>query len=98
MMPLNMAMEIRPSSSRVVAAFFDLGGRNAGTPFDTASIPVSAVVPEEKARAMTNTRAKPAKLASGSTSQLALSASRSLPIASRTTATPIMTKIDSMKK
>ncbi|CAB4762414.1 unannotated protein [freshwater metagenome] len=98
MMPLNIAMEITPRSSRVVAAFFDLGGRKAGTPFETASMPVSAVVPEEKARATTNTRARPAKLASGTTSQLALSASRSLPIARRTTATPIMTKIDSMKK
>ena len=35
--------------SIVDAAFFDSGGRNAGTPFDTASTPVIAVQPLENA-------------------------------------------------
>ena len=33
----------------VAAAFFASGGLNAGTPFDTASTPVMAVQPLEKA-------------------------------------------------
>ena len=32
----------------VVAAFFDSGRRNAGTPFEIASTPVSATAPDEK--------------------------------------------------
>ena len=35
--------------SIVAAAFFDSGGRNAGTPFETASTPVIAVQPLAKA-------------------------------------------------
>ena len=35
--------------SIVAAAFFDSGGLNAGTPFDTASTPVMAVQPLENA-------------------------------------------------
>ncbi len=33
----------------VVAAFFDSGFLNAGTPLEMASTPVSATAPEEKA-------------------------------------------------
>ena len=32
----------------VLAAFFDSGRRNAGTPFEIASTPVSATAPDEK--------------------------------------------------
>ncbi|CAB4879550.1 unannotated protein [freshwater metagenome] len=98
MIPVNIAIEIAPRRNSVVAAFLDLGGRNAGTPLETASMPVSAVVPDENARATTKTRANPANDASGMTCQSALSACISLPVASRNTATPIMMKIDAMKK
>ena len=37
-----------PIHTRVVAAFFDSGRRNAGTPFEIASTPVSATAPDEK--------------------------------------------------
>ena len=40
-----------PSSSKVVAAFLLFGLRNAGTPLEIASTPVSAAQPEENARA-----------------------------------------------
>ena len=42
---------IAPSSSSVVAAFLLFGLRNAGTPLEIASTPVSAAQPEENARA-----------------------------------------------
>ena len=38
----------------VSAAFFACGRRNAGTPFEIASTPVSAVDPEENARRITS--------------------------------------------
>ena len=48
---------IAPSSSSVVAAFWLLGRRNAGTPLEIASTPVSAAQPDENARASRNTSA-----------------------------------------
>ncbi len=50
MMPQNMVTASTPIRARVVAAFFDLGLRKAGTPLLIASTPVSAAQPEEKAR------------------------------------------------
>jgi hypothetical protein len=38
----------------VMAAFFGSGRRNAGTPFEMTSTPVSAVQPDEKARSRRN--------------------------------------------
>ena len=46
-----IVIAIMPSSSSVVAAFLLLGLRNAGTPLEIASTPVSAAQPDEKARA-----------------------------------------------
>ena len=46
---MNMVMASTAIVSIVFAAFFDSGGLNAGTPFDTASTPVIAVQPFEKA-------------------------------------------------
>ena len=46
-----IVIAIAPSRSSVVAAFLLLGRRNAGTPFEIASTPVSAAQPDEKARA-----------------------------------------------
>ena len=46
-----MVIAMAPSSSRVVAAFLLFGLRNAGTPLEMASTPVSAAQPDENARA-----------------------------------------------
>ena len=48
-MPRNIVIDSTTIISIVAAAFFASGGRNAGTPFDTASTPVIAVQPFEKA-------------------------------------------------
>ena len=52
-----IVIEIRPSSSSVVAAFLLLGRVNAGTPLEMASTPVSAAQPLENARASRKSRA-----------------------------------------
>ena len=44
-MPTNMPIARTAMVTSVAEAFFDSGGRNAGTPFDTASTPVIAVQP-----------------------------------------------------
>ena len=49
-----IVIAIVPSSSSVVAAFLLLGLRNAGTPLEIASTPVSAAQPDENARASRN--------------------------------------------
>src|SRR6476619_3790226 len=49
-----------PIHSSVRAAFFPCGGRNALTPFEIDSTPVSAAEPEANARKMTNTPTPPA--------------------------------------
>ncbi len=61
MMPPSMVIAIPPSRARVVAAFLLFGSRNAGTPFEIASTPVSAAQPDEKARASSTTMAIPAR-------------------------------------
>ena len=81
----------------MVAAFLDFGLRNAGTPLLMASMPVSAVVPDENARAIRNTRAAPAKVASGLISHSADSASRTSPWNIRTPAQMSIEKIAKMK-
>ena len=48
-MPRNIVIASTTIVTIVAAAFLDSGGRNAGTPFDTASTPVIAVQPFEKA-------------------------------------------------
>ena len=64
MMLSSIVIAMVPSSSRVVAAFLLFGLRNAGTPFEIASTPVSAALPEEKARASRKTSASPVRLPS----------------------------------
>ena len=44
-MPTNIAIASTAIATSVADAFFDSGGRNAGTPFETASTPVIAVQP-----------------------------------------------------
>ena len=48
--PANRVAAMPPMSASVVAALRLFGGLNAGTPLAMASMPVSAVVPEAKAR------------------------------------------------
>ena len=48
-MPTNIVMDSTAIITIVAAAFFASGGLNAGTPFETASTPVIAVQPFEKA-------------------------------------------------
>ena len=51
-MPRNIVTDMAPMIARVEAAFFDCGRRNAWTPSAIASTPVSAVAPDENARAI----------------------------------------------
>jgi hypothetical protein len=46
---MNMMIDSAPMATRVEAALRLSGGRKAGTPFETASTPVIAVQPFEKA-------------------------------------------------
>src|SRR3954469_25511685 len=48
-MPTNIVTASSAMDTSVDAAFDDSGGRNAGTPLDTASTPVIAVQPFENA-------------------------------------------------
>src|SRR2546422_7961285 len=52
--PRNRPPKIVAIQIMVVAAFWDAGGRKAGTPFEIASMPVKAVQPEENARRSRN--------------------------------------------
>src|SRR5262249_53074882 len=54
-MPTNIVIDITAIMTSVAAAFLLSGGLNAGTPFDTASTPVSAVQPLENAVSRTKT-------------------------------------------
>ena len=45
---MNSVPRMTPIQTRVAAAFFDSGRRNAGTPLEIASTPVSATAPDEK--------------------------------------------------
>ena len=68
---MNIAMAIVPMIASVSAALRACGWRNAGTPFEIASTPVSAVAPDENARSSANSPTAPAAVAaswSGSTS------------------------------
>ena len=46
--PKNSEPRITPIHTRVVAALRASGLRNAGTPLETASVPVRAMAPDEK--------------------------------------------------
>src|SRR4029450_6859047 len=48
-MPKNIVIAMTPMMAKVSAALVACGRRNAGTPFEIASTPVSAGAPEEKA-------------------------------------------------
>ena len=56
--PANMVIASAPIHDIVRAALSALGLRNAGTPLEMASTPVSAVQPEEKARSASSAIAR----------------------------------------
>ena len=76
--------ERAPRITRVVAALRDFGGRNDGTQLPTASTPVRAAHPEEKARSTRNappSAVRPwSKAASGTISSPALGAAPICPV------------------
>ena len=81
---MNIDTDNTPSSSSVVAAFFDLGFRNAGTPLLIASTPVSAAAPWVNARSTRSTSAMPVKASpSASRCRSALAARTSSPSSTR---------------
>jgi hypothetical protein len=54
-MPTNIVIAKAPMIASVAAALRLFGGSKAGTPFDTASTPVSAVQPDANARSARKT-------------------------------------------
>src|SRR4051794_40113864 len=52
--PKNDTPRMKPIHVSVVAAFFDSSFLNAGTPFEIASVPESAIAPDENARSRIN--------------------------------------------
>ena len=69
-MPRNIVMASTAIETSVAEAFFDSGGRNAGTPFETASTPVIAVQPLANAVSSRNivSRVEPALAGGGRSS------------------------------
>ena len=77
---MNIDTDSRPSISNVVAAFFDLGFRKAGTPLLIASTPVSAAAPWVNDRSTSSTSAMPVNASpSASRCRSALAARTSSP-------------------
>ena len=89
------------SRASVVAALRLLGRRNAGTPLEIASTPVSAAQPEEKARATRNTSAMVVRVPSYPSAstiwKAELSAAGSVPVAWRKNPKPIIPTSATMK-
>src|SRR5689334_21964545 len=86
--PMNSVIAIAPMISSVRAAFLPAGLRNALTPLEIDSTPVSAAAPEAKARSRTKTPTAPAPAASG----FGTWACGHEPVAHFETPVPIMTK------
>ena len=64
-MPMNIVIASTAMVTSVDAAFLLSGGRNAGTPFETASTPVIAVQPLENAVRSANVVSSARVLAGG---------------------------------
>src|SRR5690349_17700265 len=93
-MPRNIVIATTAITSIVLAAFLDSGGRNAGTPFETASTPVMAVQPFEKAVS----RRKRLSVAPVDATGSATVTGCTLPVATCHAPTPIMSNVVTMKK
>ena len=98
---MNIAIAVAPMSVRVSWAFLILGLRNAGTPFEIASIPVSAEQPDANAR---STRRMSAafvvsfRCSIGVTSKPAEKAVSSCPISNLMKPVPIITNTEVMNR
>src|SRR5262245_28083063 len=91
--PTKSVIAIKPIARSVRAAFLPGGGRNALTPFELASTPVSAEAPEAKACSRTKMPTAPAPAAIGSG---ACTVGHS-PVAQRPTPVPTITNIAATK-
>ena len=91
-----------PSSASVVAAFFDFGFLNAGTPLLIASTPVRAAQPDANARRIRKNPARPVRpwsnAASGASSKPELSAIARLPVSSWIEPTTAIAPMASMNR
>src|SRR5262245_16973881 len=85
-MPANMPTVIAPMTANVDAALRPLGGLKFGTPLLTASTPVNAVQPWEKARSTSATASHPVACEAGSMPYEADSATGVSPAVARTAA------------
>ncbi len=94
MIPTNIVIASAAIISIVAAAFFDSGGLNAGTPFDTASTPVIAVQPFENAVSSRNSVSAWPVDGTGA----AATTGETSPIAMRHTPTPMRIRIETTKK
>src|SRR5919198_5121999 len=90
----NIEIATTAMMASVSAALRDCGRRNAGTPFEIASTPVSAVEPEAKARRTMNRATGPALLATSAIGVTGAAAGQ--PPTHRTRPTPTMNRIDAM--
>src|SRR5207249_922548 len=93
-MPRNMVMASTAIVSMVAAAFFDSGGLNAGTPFETASTPVMAVHPFENAVSSRNSVSGARDDGTGSTG----GSGCTVPVSNRPMPIAISARVQTMKK
>ena len=91
-----MVIDMTAMATRVAAALRLSGGRNAGTPFDTASTPVMAVQPLENALNSVNVVMRP-RLPDARASG-AWATGCSVPVKYRHVPTAIMARMLTMKK
>lgn len=94
--PENRQIAIVPMSTRVDCALRTFGARKAGTPFDTASTPVRAEHPLEKARRISRITAAWLRF-SACTEKSALEATGASPRNVRTSPVTIINPTEPMK-
>src|SRR5258706_6775929 len=94
-MPMNIVIASTAIVTSVDAAFLLSGGRNAGTPFETASTPVIAVQPLEKAVRIANVVRMPVEVV---VAPAAAATGSSDPVQYRHAPTPITSSMLAMKK
>ena len=95
-MPTNITMVSPPMIASVAAALRARGCRKLGTPLLTASTPVRAVHPDEKARRTRTTTRRPVTSPVGRTPMSADSARGASPTSVATTPTTIIAKTQTM--
>src|SRR5438045_8678700 len=91
---MNMTMDNTPIATSVAAAFLLSGGRNAGTPFETASTPVMAVHPFENAVSSRNSVSGSPEDGTGSTG----GSGCTVPVSTRPMPIAIRARVQTMKQ